>query len=293
MKRHREVFERQFLFFAHFKTIEFIELKLEKVGSDFVPRPGFFEIKEYVLKFEAMSLRITTKYKEVEGIVSWEEKTREAPFDQHGPLFDRTFHFDEFPKVKFWARLSMDGNYLVAKKGPKVEFKIIEGTKMLDGLEDDVFVVGIYYFFGDEETAKIGSVHFTETVKSLTEGYSKQKNDYYFSEIFGLKNNNRGISAKSFTYKMEINLRFEESGRKARPIPSDFSDIKIFCEDKIFYCHKVILSSQSEVFRSMLTNADMVEASSGEIKIVDFAANVMETLLYYLYNFDHQKSPSM
>ena len=96
-------------------------------------------------------------------------------------------------------------------------------------------------------------------------------------------------------------MYFEESAGKARSFPlslgkrmsenlylkSDFSDIKILCEDKIFYCHKVILSSQSEVFKSMLTNVDMVEASSGEIKIVDIAASVMETLLYYLYNFDH------
>ena len=252
-----------------------------------------------------MSLEITTKYKE--GIVSWEEKTRETSFNEHGPLFDRTFHFDDIPKVKFWARLSMDSNYFVAKEGPKVEFKITEGAAMLQDLEDEMLEVTIEYFSGDEETAKIGSVHFNESVKSLTEGYSKQKDDYYFSEIFGLKNNNRGISAKSFTYKMEINLRFEESGRKARPIPlpmskklfenlyldGKFSDIKIFCEDKIFYCHKVILSSQSEVFRSMLTNVDMVEASSGEIKIVDIAANVMETLLYYLYNFDHGRSPGM
>ena len=65
------------------------------------------------------------------------------------------------------------------------------------------------------------------------------------------------------------------------------------CKDKIFYCHKVILSSQSEVFKSMLTNVDMVEASSGEIKIVDIAANVIETLLYYLYNFDHGRLPGM
>ena len=102
-------------------------------------------------------------------------------------------------------------------------------------------------------------------------------------------------------------MYFEESAGKARSFPlslgkrmsenlylkSYFSDIKILCEDKIFYCHKVILSSQSEVFKSMLTNVDMVEASSGEIKIVDIAANVMETLLYYLYNFDHGRSPGM
>ena len=259
-----------------------------------------------------MSLEVRTWTAKKVGVVKWEEATREAPFDQHGPLFDRTFHFDEIPKVKFWARLSMDSNYTVAKKGPKVEFKMIEGAEMLNGLEEDMLDVVIEFFSGEEETAKIGSsisgssISFTESIKSLTEGYSKQADSHYFSEIIGHKYD-RQISAKTFTYKIEFEMNYEESAGKARPFPlslgkrmsenlylnSDFSDIKILCEDKIFYCHKVILGSRSEVFKSMLTNVDMVEASSGEIKIVDIAANVMETLLYYLYNFDHGKSPGI
>ena len=63
----------------------------------------------------------------------------------------------------------------------------------------------------------------------------------------------------------------------------EFSDLKILCENKIFPCHKNILCSQSEVFKTMLSNTNMVEASSGEIKIVDFSAHVMESLLYFLY----------
>ena len=65
----------------------------------------------------------------------------------------------------------MNSNYFVAKEGPKVEFKIVEGAEMLQDLEDDLLEVTIEYFSGDEETAKIGSVHFNENVKLLTEGY--------------------------------------------------------------------------------------------------------------------------
>lgn len=70
-------------------------------------------------------------------------------------------------------------------------------------------------------------------------------------------------------------------------LQDEFSDVKILCEGKIFPCHKIILCSQSEVFKSMLSNTNMVEASSGEIKIVEYSANVMESLLYFLY-FDEE-----
>jgi hypothetical protein len=70
-------------------------------------------------------------------------------------------------------------------------------------------------------------------------------------------------------------------------LQDEFSDVKILCEDKIFPCHKVILCSQSEVFKSMLSNTNMVEASSGEIKIAEYSADVMESLLYFLY-FDEE-----
>ena len=252
-----------------------------------------------------MSLEVRTWIRQKVGVVKWEEATREAPFDQHGPLFDRTFHFDKIPKVKFWARLSMDTDYFVAKRGPKVEFKIIEGAEMLNNLLDyDMFWLKIEY--SSENETKSGRVDIDETFESLTKGYLNQEVDYSFSEVIGHSSSSQ-ISAKTITYKLEFELNYKESGAGARPIllsldkrmsenlylNSDFSDVKILCEDKIFYCHKVILSSRSKVFKSMLTNVDMVEASSDEIKIVDFAANVMETLLYYLYNFDHGRLPGM
>ena len=72
-------------------------------------------------------------------------------------------------------------------------------------------------------------------------------------------------------------------------LKDDFSDVKILCNGKTFPCHKVILSNQSEVFKSMLSNGcgSMIEASTGEIKIKDISADVMESLLYFLY-FDHE-----
>ena len=62
------------------------------------------------------------------------------------------------------------------------------------------------------------------------------------------------------------------------------SDVTIYCEDKIFKCHKVILGGQSKVFKNMLFDSNMVEATSGEIKIVDTPVNVMKNLLFYIYH---------
>ena len=64
----------------------------------------------------------------------------------------------------------------------------------------------------------------------------------------------------------------------------ELSDVKIYCEGKIFNCHKLILSGQSKVFKTMLSNNDMVEATSGEIKIVDTPAYVMIRVLFYIYH---------
>ena len=62
------------------------------------------------------------------------------------------------------------------------------------------------------------------------------------------------------------------------------SDVTIYCEDKIFKCHKVILGGQSKVFKNMLFDSNMVEATSGEIKIVDTPVNAMKNLLFYIYH---------
>merc|ERR1712018_761343 len=68
----------------------------------------------------------------------------------------------------------------------------------------------------------------------------------------------------------------------------EFSDVKIFCQDKIFNCHKLILACQSEVFKRMLgwsiINNNMVESNTGEVKVTDTSEITMESLLYYIYH---------
>ena len=63
-----------------------------------------------------------------------------------------------------------------------------------------------------------------------------------------------------------------------------FCDFKIICNGKTFECHKIVLSCQSDVFDTMFANMNMAEAKSGEVEVNDIKAEVMETMLYFLYN---------
>ena len=69
-------------------------------------------------------------------------------------------------------------------------------------------------------------------------------------------------------------------------LDKEFMDLKINCNGKTLECHRSVLSSQSDVFRTMFLNMDMKEAKSGEIEINDISAETMETFLYYLYHED-------
>ena len=61
-----------------------------------------------------------------------------------------------------------------------------------------------------------------------------------------------------------------------------FADVTITCGDKEFRAHKVILASQSPVFKKMF-EIDMKEKRSGVIKVSDITPAVMSDLLAYLY----------
>ena len=63
-------------------------------------------------------------------------------------------------------------------------------------------------------------------------------------------------------------------------------DLKILCDGKTFECHKVVLSCQSEVFKTMIKNKDLTETKTGIMKIEerDISYDNMEQLLYYLYH---------
>jgi hypothetical protein len=90
-------------------------------------------------------------------------------------------------------------------------------------------------------------------------------------------------------FQRPFNLSLGKRLSEKMYLNDEFSNVKILCDDKTFPCHKVILSNQSEVFKSMLSDGcgSMIEASTGEIKIKDISADTMESLLYFLY-FDHE-----
>ena len=117
---------------------------------------------------------------------------------------------------------------------------------------------------------------------------------------------NEGLKPGWWHVKWDLDIRLKQVHRMGaeggydlviidivKPIPTlgsklfigkKFSDLKMICEGKTIDCHKTVLASQSDVFETMFLNMDMTEAKSGEIKIVDFKAETMETFIYYLYN---------
>ena len=59
-------------------------------------------------------------------------------------------------------------------------------------------------------------------------------------------------------------------------------DLKILCSGKTFECHKVVLSCQSEVFKTMIKNKSLTEKELEVMEIVetDISSDNMEQLLY-------------
>ena len=74
----------------------------------------------------------------------------------------------------------------------------------------------------------------------------------------------------------------------------EFVDVKIVCKGIQFRCHKVVLSCQSEVFKTMIKNKSLTEKKTGIMKIEenDFSSDVMEQLLYFVYH-DKVKNATM
>ena len=244
---------------------------------------------------------------EYEGTVKWSEKTRQAQFGEHGPLFDRFFSFEEIPNLMISVMLGIPKVYDIARKGPTVEIKVVKGGEILDDLNSG-FSIKISF----SSILDSGAVEYSGPIGNLIKGHSqegyddrsKRSNIEYksiingFSYVFG-HNKSLEIKVMTINYMIKFNLDLNKQAFQRSPLTlgkrlseklflkDEFSDVKILCEDKIFPCHKNILGSQSEVFKSMLSNTDMVEASSREIKIADISAKVMETLLHYLY-FDQE-----
>lgn len=66
---------------------------------------------------------------------------------------------------------------------------------------------------------------------------------------------------------------------------TEYSDFSIIVEDKVYHCHKVILASRSEYFRSLLCG-NFRESSSDVLKVPQLSSEVYELLLEFIYTND-------
>ena len=64
------------------------------------------------------------------------------------------------------------------------------------------------------------------------------------------------------------------------------SDITIRCDNEAFPCHKLILGSRSDVFKTMFAMSDSKEEQNGIIEIEDISAKTMKTFLNFMYKDD-------
>ena len=105
------------------------------------------------------------------------------------------------------------------------------------------------------------------------------------SEFRALKANHSSEITK-LKSEMKVNEQKWENFAEKLYGEKEFSDVKIICDDKHFDCHKVVLSSQSEVFKTMFKNKSLIEKQSeGVMKIdeKDVNSDTMEQFLHYLY----------
>ena len=135
---------------------------------------------------------------------------------------------------------------------------------------------------------------------SLKKGFVSVSFPRDFSDTYKFLEWKREWNSQPITWSITFDLNLEKSNEEPLAaenklanklfLKSELSDVKIFCEDKIFDCHKTILCCQSEVFKGMLMNEKMVEAATGEIRIKDISAKTMKDLLYFIYHDDLDKT---
>ena len=249
-----------------------------------------------------MSLKV------VKNIVKWKENTHPGHWTQHNnykvnQISYQNFEFEDFPGLKFSASLCFPGSY---EEGPVFKLEVIAPTvaATIDNLEKmkDSLHVKIEYSSIRNSERYEGAISFNPTIESIKKGFTGHGNNSdertSFLKVMGHYWNHY-LEPTTITYVMKFDLKYQNQNIKPSSLGKrlsekvflndELSDVKILCEDKVFYCHKVILS-QNEVFKSMLVDNKMLEKSSGEVKITDVPATALESLLYFFYHDDFPKN---
>ena len=217
--------------------------------------------------------------KSLKVIQEWEQKTPRGPNETH---FERCF-FGE--KVFGLGHGNLHFNVKLKTDPSTDPYVIIESAS-----EEIINDLKIKIEFSARSGFGFGFLTYNPKVESISNFKSPCPKDEVFRNIFGSPTVNDEINV---TYKVTFEIELKET---EMPTPKsnllhklysdgELSDVKIHCGGKVFSCHKVILSGQSEVFKNMLFG-NSIEATSGKIEITDISASAMENLLFYVYHED-------
>ena len=221
--------------------------------------------------------------KSLKVIQEWEQKTPRGPNETH---FERCF-FGE--KVFGLGHGNLHFNVKLKTDSSIDPYVIIESAseEIINDLKIKIEFLAKSGFVGSVQSH--GSLSYNPKVESLSNFKSPCPTNKGFQHTFsGSKGNEINV-----TYKVTFEIELKKT---EMPTPKsnllhklysdgELSDVKIHCGGKVFSCHKVILSGQSEVFKNMLFG-NSIEATSGKIEIIDISASAMENLLFYVYHED-------
>ena len=157
--------------------------------------------------------------------------------------------------------------------------KVVQGAEMMPGLVKGVVELELKYnlegITGAWKIKNLDSVHKTTSTDRLIfcNEHRGRKITFSLSTVFDVLR----IEEDPMLYKC---LKLHE----LIYFKKELSDIKLICESKIFECHKLVLSCQSEVFQAMFKCKSTVESESGEVEIEDFKAKTVEKMVYFVYH---------
>ena len=175
------------------------------------------------------------------------EWTEEVPrIGLKGNIFqNRIFnvHVKKGKSIKFLARFK---RFLSDRKFV-FKVKAIEGTELLTdyGMKEFTYSDGF----------NRGSISKNEFIKE-NGGYFYRSLAYppKFRAMFLKKAGKRRTNQVTFSLTIELELKDERKSfewLRELYLNKELSDVKVICNEKVFECHKIVLSSQSDVFKAI------------------------------------------
>lgn len=232
-----------------------------------------------------------THQKWIKATEEWTQETHKGGNVTH---FDRNFSIDDMTwrrlgNLKFNVKLKTEYYCEGDLMDPIVIIKTESFAESKKILND--FKLRLEY----SVEGKSGSLTYNPRIESLHKFESRKEDD----EFYGIFYDFYGESKVNVTFKLTFELELKKTEIPSKPkllhklySEGELSDVKIHCDGQVFDCHKIILSGQSGVFKKMLVENDMVEATSGKIEITDASATTMENLLFYIYHEDLYENDS-